>query len=155
MIDDVPPVVTAELATTAVVRAEVPTDQLPAFFDRAFTELPRVLAGQGMRTVSAAFARYRRPPAATVDVEVGFAVDGEVRAEGEVVPGELPGGRVVRAVHAGGFDGLGAAWQPLFGWVRERGHAPGGAFWEVYLTQPSPDVDPADLRTELSLLLER
>jgi effector-binding domain-containing protein len=24
-------------------------------------------------------------------------------------------------------------------------------FWEVYLTQPSPDVDPAELRTELNL----
>lgn len=28
------------------------------------------------------------------------------------------------------------------------------ALWEVYLTEPSPDMDPADLRTELNWLLE-
>jgi hypothetical protein len=30
---------------------------------------------------------------------------------------------------------------------------PAGVFWEVYLTVPSPGMDPAGLRTELDLLL--
>ena len=148
-----PALVEVEPAPTAVVRAEVPADGLPAFFDSAFRRLPQVLAGQGLRPVSAAFGLYRRPPSATVDVEVGFVVDRPVRPDGDVVPGELPGGRVARQVHAGGFDGLAATWQGLFAWVRERGLTPAGPFWEVYLTVPSPDMDPADLRTELDLLV--
>ena len=56
-------------------------------------------------------------------------------------------------MHAGGFDGLAAAWQELSAWVRERGLTPAGPFWEVYLTVPSPGMDPAELRTELDLLV--
>jgi effector-binding domain-containing protein len=56
-------------------------------------------------------------------------------------------------VHAGGFDGLAAAWQRLFAWVGQHGMTPAGVFWEVYLTVPSPGMDPAGLRTELDLLL--
>jgi effector-binding domain-containing protein len=148
---DGPRLVTVEEAPTAVIRAEVPAAELAAFYDRAFQRLPRALAEQGVSPVGAAFGLYHRPPSATVDVEVGFAVDRVIRPDGDVAPGVLPGGRVARHVHAGGFEGLGASWQQLFAWVQERGLTPGEVFWEVYLTQPSPDVDPAELRTELDL----
>jgi effector-binding domain-containing protein len=148
-----PAVVPVEAVPTAVVRAEVPADGLPALFDAAFSRLPPALAEQGVRPVGAAFALYHRPPSATVAVEVGFAVDREVRPDGDVGPGVLPGGRVARMVHAGGFDGLAGAWQRLSAWAQEQGLTPAGAFWEVYLTRPSPDMDPAELRTELDLLL--
>jgi effector-binding domain-containing protein len=157
MSDDAPAepgLVTVEEVPTAVVRGEVPAGELAGFFDGAFQRLPRVLADQGVRPVSAAFGLYRRPPAATVDVEVGFVVDRAVRPDGDVVPGVLPGGRVARSVHTGGFDGLGDSWRRLVAWTQERGLAPGDVFWEVYLTRPSPDTDPAGLRTELDLLLE-
>ena len=63
------------------------------------------------------------------------------------------GGRVARTVHAGGYDGLGEAWGSLIGWAAEQGLAPTGEMWEVYLTEPTPDGDPADNRTELNLQL--
>jgi effector-binding domain-containing protein len=148
---ELPRLITLEAATTAVIRGEVPADGLPAFFDGAFQHLPKTLAGQGIRPLSAAFALYHRPPAATFDLEVGFVVDRPVRPEGDVVPGSLPGGRVARLVHVGGFDGLGASWERLTSWVREQGLTPSGVFWEVYLTRPTPDTDPAALRTELDL----
>ena len=158
MSDDAPEqpgLVTVEAAPTAVIRAEVPAEELPAFFDGAFQRLPRTLAEQGIRPLSGAFGLYHRPPSATVDVdvdvEVGFVVDRAVRPDGDVAPGLLPGGQVVRLVHAGGFDGLGSSWERLFAWVRERSLTPGEVFWEVYLTRPSPDMDPAELRTELNL----
>jgi effector-binding domain-containing protein len=37
--------------------------------------------------------------------------------------------------------------------MSERGLAFGMPFWEVYLTEPSPEMDPAALRTELNLPL--
>jgi len=146
-----PELVTVEAVPTAVVRGDVPADELPAFFDGAFQRLPRTLAGQGVQPRSAAFGLYHRPPSATVDVEVGFVVDRPVRPDGDVAPGSLPGGRVARLVHVGGFDGLGSSWERLFAWVQEQGLTPGEVFWEVYLTQPAPDMDPAELRTELHL----
>ncbi|MGY2128457.1 GyrI-like domain-containing protein [Blastococcus sp. SYSU DS0617] len=146
-----PELVPVVAAQTAVVRGEVPTAQLPAFFDDAFSRLPRALGEQGLAPLGAAFARYSRPPAQTADLEVGFVVDGRVRPDGGVQPGELPGGRVARLVHAGSFDGLGDSWERLFAWVQQQGLTPGEGFWEVYLTEPAPDMDPVELRSELNV----
>jgi effector-binding domain-containing protein len=34
-------------------------------------------------------------------------------------------------------------------WLGAQGLSPSDERWEVYVTQPSPEMDPADLRTEL------
>jgi effector-binding domain-containing protein len=39
-------------------------------------------------------------------------------------------------------------------WIGEQDLIPSRVFWEVYLTEPTPDTDPADLRTELDWLVE-
>jgi len=57
---------------------------------------------------------------------------------------------VARVVHEGGYDELEAAWDRLGTWMSEHGLGFGMPFWEVYITEPSPDMDPADLRTELN-----
>ena len=144
-----PQLTTTAPATTAVVRAVVPMSELPAFYDRAFGALPKAVATQGATIVGAAFGRYRGIPGETVDLEVGFPTDRAIEPDGDVTAGDLPGGRVARLVHAGSYDGLVAAWHRLGEWIAEQGLVPGGEFWEVYVTEPSPDMDPRDLRTEL------
>lgn len=138
---------------TAVVRGVVPVAELPPFFDRSFGELGRVLGDQGMTPRSAAFALYHGAPTDVADLEVGFATDAPVTPAGDVVVGSLPAGRVARSVHAGSFDGLGDAWGALMARIVERGLTPGSSMWEVYLTEPSPDMDPAALRTELNVIV--
>ena len=135
---------------TAVIRGVVPAAELPSFYDRSFPALFRAAQAQGVSPVSAAFGLYRGQPTDTVDLEVGFVTDRTIRPDGDVVPSTLPAGGVARRVHAGGFDGLGASWEGLRSWMAEQGLSPGPVFWEVYLTEPSPDMDPADLRTELN-----
>jgi len=71
-----------------------------------------------------------------------------------VHPGSLPAGRVARLVHVGGYDGLGESWGRLGAWIAEQNLAPGTVIWEVYVTEPNPDMDPADLRTELYWTLQ-
>ena len=145
-----PELVTAMPVTTAVVRGVVPVTGLTAFFDVSFRDLARTAAAQGVALLGPAYALYRGPFGETVDLEVGFPVDRPVRAEGNVVASELPGGRVARMTHSGGYDGLGDAWTRLAAWLGEQGHSPATERWESYVTQPSPDMDPRDLRTELS-----
>ena len=144
-----PELVDAGPVTTAVVRAVVPVAGLTGFFDSSFRELVTTTTEQGVALLGPAFALYRGPFGETVDLEVGFPVDRVVRAQGNVLASELPGGRLARMTHAGAFDGLGEAWARLADWVREQGFAPGAQRWESYVTQPSPDMDPRDLRTEL------
>ena len=136
-------------STTAVIDGVIDAGELAAFFDRSFATVPHVIASQNVAIAGPAFARYHRPPAETFDLEVGFPTDRRVEPDGDVRPGALPGGRVVRAVHEGAYDELGAAWEQIGRWIFDQGLAPTGDLWEVYVTQPSPDMDPAELRTEL------
>ncbi|WP_433664026.1 GyrI-like domain-containing protein [Nocardia sp. CA-128927] len=135
---------------TAAVRAVVPVAGLRDFFDASFGALARTIAAQRLEIVSPAFGLYHGPDGDPIDIEVGFAVSQAVEPNDTVVNGSLPGGRVARVIHAGGFDELSSAWDGLHAWIWSRGLTPGDERWEVYTTQPSPEMDPADLRTELN-----
>jgi effector-binding domain-containing protein len=134
---------------TAVIRDTVPMAALAEFFDRSFTTLAEVLASQDVAITGPAFALYHRQPTDTADLEVGFPTAEPVTAAQGVAAGSLPEGPAARLVHHGSYDQLGSSWGQLAGWMDEQGLEPAGSCWEVYVTQPSPDMDPADLRTEL------
>jgi effector-binding domain-containing protein len=134
---------------TAVVRGTVPTEKLRDFFDSSFRALGAALSRQGVDAVGPAFGVFRGPLGDSTDLEVGFPVDAEIRPDGDVVPGSLPGGPVARLTHVGGYDALPASWDRLEAWMRARGLSPAEAHWESYVTQPSPEMEPADLRTLL------
>jgi effector-binding domain-containing protein len=145
-----PELVTLEPTNAAVVRGTIAAEEITDFFDRSFSVLGEAIAAQGVAPIGPAFGLYRGLPDETIDVAVGFPTDGPIEPDGSVEPDELPGGRVARVVHAGAFDGLGEAWQQLGGWIADQGLTPAESYWEVYVTEPSPDMDPADLRTELN-----
>jgi effector-binding domain-containing protein len=145
-----PELVGVDEAVTAVVRGVIPTGELAGFFDASFRKLGETVAAQQVAVISPAFGLFRESRPGTADLEVGFVTDRPIRAEGDVVAGSLPGGRVARLIHFGAFDQLGASWDRLRSWIGEQGLSPGPVTWESYLTKPSPDMDPRDLRTELN-----
>lgn len=144
-----PELFTAVSVRTAVVRGRVPVEGLRDFFDSSFRALSEALARQEVDVLGPAFGVFRGPLGDSTDLEVGFPVDGEIRADGDVVPASLPGGPAARLTHVGGFEGLPASWDRLEAWLRERGLFPAELHWESYVTRPSPEMDPVELRTEL------
>ena len=134
---------------TAVVRGLVPVAELVNFFDRSFATLATVTSKQNVEVTGPAFALYHGAPSDAADLEVGFPTATRVEPADGVEAGSLPGGRAARMVHHGSYDALASSWQQLEGWMRDRDVEPAPFFWEVYTTEPSPDMDPADLRTEL------
>ena len=145
-----PELVNVEPTTTAVVRGTIAADEVTDFFDRSFSVLGEALVAQGVTPTGPAFGLYRGIPDETMDLEVGFPTDRAIEPDGAAEPGERPGGQVARVVHAGSFDGLAGAWQALGTWIAQQGLVPAEAYWEAYLTEPTPEMDPADLRTELN-----
>lgn len=143
---------TTELATASVRETVVMAD-IRDFFDRSFGTLGTVLGEQGVTPTGAPFGLYHGQPTDTIDVEVGFPTDRPVQADRGVDVGTLPAGRVARMVHQGSFESLGDSWQQLVGWLIGQGESPGEIYWETYLTEPRPDMDPDELRTELCCLL--
>lgn len=149
-----PTVIETEPVGSVVVRGRIPVDELRDFFDTSFGRIGQACAQQGIVPTGAAFARYHGEPAEVVDLEVGLPTDSPVRAEGGVEPGSLPAGQVVTTTHHGGYDGLPAAWQRLVDWFASEGRKPTEELWEVYVTEPGPEVDPATLRTDLFWRIE-
>lgn len=153
----------APAVPTVVVRAtDVPMATIAGLFDAVFGTVFPLAFAQGLTPAGPAFALYTRltdgaDPVA--DVEIGFPLDGPlleqlhddpVEVDGmRLVASVMPGGDVAVTSHLGGFDGLGRAWGEFFGAIGASGRAPGAPFWESYVTEPSPDMDPADLRTDL------
>lgn len=153
----------APVVPTVVVRAgDVAMSTISELFDAAFgTVFPAAFA-HGLTPAGPAFALYTRltdgaDPVA--DVEIGFPLGGPLLEQIDDEPVEGDGLRVVASVlpaadvavttHLGGYDGLGQAWGEFLGQIGAMGRAPGTPFWETYVTEPSPDMDPADLRTDL------
>jgi effector-binding domain-containing protein len=118
------------------------------------------LAEHGAHPAGPPFAKYTGMPSETVDVEAGFPVaapfdapgltDGDgVEAGGRVEAGTLPGGRTAVGTHVGPYEGLTDTYQQMAGWISAQGLIPGPAVWEVYLSDPGQEPDPATWRTEV------
>ena len=145
----------------AVVEArEVHMSDLPELFDATFSGLFPVLSEAGLEPAGPAFALYTRQPSETVDLQVGIPTSAGLKsaepiAGGHIViPAQLPGGSMAVRSHLGGYDGLGESWAQLLKDAVAAGHRPGLPFIELYVTEPSPEADPADMRTDLFLTVD-
>jgi effector-binding domain-containing protein len=96
-----------------------------------------------------------------MEVELAVPVEAPVTGEGQVRPGELPGGHYVTLLHTGHYDGLMDANAALQQWAADQGIAlacsPDERNWrgrvEYYLTDPSSEHDPAKWQTEVAYLI--
>ncbi len=132
---------------TAVVREQVATDGLPAFFSRAFGAVSAALEARGVAPAGPPFALYHGTPAAAADVEAGFPVTAPFDPVGDVRAGTLPGGEVVEAVHVGPYEALPETYDRIMRWIADRGRRPADTMWECYLT--GPDAEPSTWRTQV------
>lgn len=132
---------------TAGVRAAVALGGLTPFFDRTYALVADVLTHQGVEPVGPAYARfYSDPhstdPAALIEVEAGLPIAADFNQAEGVMPGELPGGRVIRVRHVGGYGGdLVDVWRKIEQFLLDRGYEVGLAAWEYYTNLPNPDGD--------------
>lgn len=95
------------------------------------------------------FTRYLSGGPGFFSLEAGMAISGPAQSAGEIEVAELPGGPAVVAVHVGAYDGLAQTHAALERWIAEHGHTVAGAPWEVYVTDPGEQPNPADWRTEV------
>lgn len=140
---------TIEPQPAAVVRAEVPMSELRSVFDRGIPAAMQAAQAQGVAITGPPFGFYPRAPAATVEVLVGFPVGGAIEPAGDVVPFELPGGRVATGTHVGPYDQLEQTYGELAEWARAQEITLPDGMWECYLSDPSAEPDPASWRTQI------
>lgn len=147
-----PTLVTVAQEPTAAIRHQsVTIADLPALFDAGFP----ALAASGAALSGPPFAIYHGDPMAVFDLQIGFPVSTPLTAPvpGAVTvePGVLPSGPAWALTHVGPYDTLGQSWGRLAAAATAQGFVP-GPFCEVYVSDPTPETDPATLRTDLFLL---
>src|SRR4051794_947573 len=100
-------IVDYEPRPTAMMRGHVKLEDLPTFFARSLPLVLEAIEAQGAIPGGEPFAYYRGVPNGSVDVEAGFPVVGAFVPTGKILPGHLPGGRVVTGLHLGPYDSVG------------------------------------------------
>lgn len=155
-----PTIIDAPEWQTIVARTDdASMSRIRELMDSGFAAVGHALSQEGLRPAGAAFARYSSDPSHEPFVlELGYplaeALDEPVHIDDTVViPSSLPAGRVATVSHVGAYERLGESWSALHTWVEQQGHARESAFWEVYVTEPTPDADPESMRTDLFLPL--
>jgi effector-binding domain-containing protein len=135
---------------TAVVRERVALGDLPQFFGRAYHATMAAIQAQGLHPTGPPFSKYLgKPTGGVADVEAGFPVSGAISDADGVIAGTLPGGKVVEAMHVGPYDTMQQTYEEVMRFVAERGLAPSDEMWEVYLSDPQTEPDPAGWRTQI------
>jgi effector-binding domain-containing protein len=147
--DLTPEIVELEPQEAIAVRGDVAMADLPAFFERAFSEAAAAAEASGVQIVGPPFGFYPEMPTETVAVEVGFPVSVPVEASGNAHRVVLPGGRAVEAVHVGPYETMQRTYADLQSWMVEQGLRPAVGMWECYLSDPETEPDPATWRTRI------
>jgi effector-binding domain-containing protein len=142
---------TLDAQPTLVVRGKVATSEIKEFLGRAYHLVAARADECGAHFTGPPFARYRALDAefTEFEVEAGFPVVVQVPCRGEVEPSELPGGTAAATVHIGPYDAMQPAYEAMLRWIEARGWQPDGPAWEVYLSDPASEPDPAQWRTEI------
>lgn len=126
-------------------------DAIVEVFDRDMPALWAAVQEHGYQPAGVPYARYHKWDEDGVEVEVGMPLAAPIEGEApaDMQAGELPGGRTVRTVHAGSYDGLGGAYEAIEAWLASNGEAGTGAPWESYVTDPGAQPDVSQWRTEV------
>ena len=104
-------------------------------------------ASQDTAPIGPPFAYYAGPPTDTIDIEAGFPVASVCAASGDVVPSQLPGGRIATLTHVGPYESTMATYDQPRAWVGDQGLELQHGMWEVYLSDPQKEPDPSRWRT--------
>jgi effector-binding domain-containing protein len=140
---------TIDVQPAAVMRTTVTVDQIGPWIGTAYGAIAQAMAVQGLSPAGMPFARYHRLTDDRFTVEAGFPTSAPIRNSGEVQASTLPGGNIARTLHIGPYDEMAPAYTALLSWIGEHGYVPDGDPWEIYLTEPGEQPDPAQWRTEI------
>jgi effector-binding domain-containing protein len=147
---DPPKIVQTEAVQTACLHLTVPRAEIGRVMGPGIGEVMGALQAQGIAPAGPWLTHHLKFDPGTFDFEICVPVTSAVAPTGRVRPGWLPAATAARTVYHGGYEGLGAAWQELDAWIASQGKKPGPSLWEVYLTDPHANPDPATWRTELN-----
>ena len=143
-------IVSRDLAAqiTAVMRGEMPVDELGEWLADTYRAVQEHLGRIGMNPVGPPFARFTFL-GDVVAVEAGFPVGSEIAGDGRVEPSVLPCGLAAVTTHIGRYEDLRAAYDAVHEWLNAHRYMTAGPHWEVFFDDPHAEPDPSRWRTDV------
>jgi effector-binding domain-containing protein len=125
-----------------------------------FTEIQNVIAqlyssiqGQNIPPAGALVGVYYNSPEDTdpqdLEWDMGFPCGSHVSPLQPLLRKVWSFTQVATAIHSGSFESTGETYLLIFEWLAANGMEPDGPMLERYLTMPTPDTSPEDMRTEI------
>ena len=136
-----------------VVRTRTPASGLPQVIGQAYGAIMQHASQLGFQPSGAPFVAYYNMDMEDLDLEIGFPFEQKLAGKGNVLAGEIPGGKAAACLHVGPYDQLGAAYEALHKWMQANGHVPTGVAYEFYLNDPQTTL-PAELQTQVVFPLQ-
>jgi effector-binding domain-containing protein len=133
----------------AVRTATLTIDCLPEWLGQTFGAVAGFLPAHNSYPVGPPFARYSRRADGLFDVAAGFPVQAPIEGDGDVEAITLPGGPAATTMHVGPYDDMVPGYQAITDWITSQNAAPVGDPWEVYLSDPGAQPDPAQWQTQI------
>lgn len=140
---------TIEKTPVLFVHKEAPVSGIGPALGGAYGVIWPYTQSKGVEPSGPPYARYLSVQPEHAVFEAGVPLSKAVAGEGVVEAGELPGGDVAVTTHFGPFDQMQPGYEAIEKWMRENGRADGGPPWEVYMTDPGEEPDPAKWRTDI------
>ena len=140
---------TVQAQPVMYVRGPVKFPELAAKIGEFLTEVGACLTAHSVGTIGMPYTRYHVVNGEDIDLEAGIPVAAHLPEQGRVRAGTLPGSEAAVTSHYGPYEGLVAAGTALAKWTTAQGREASGPNWEVYVTDPGMEPDPAKWRTDL------
>jgi effector-binding domain-containing protein len=136
-----------------VIRTRASVQMLPQVLGPAWGAIAQYAARLGAQPSGPPFVAYHNMDMQDLDLEIGFPFVQGIAGEGEVLAGDIPGGKAAECLHVGPYDKVGAAYEALQKWMEANGYAPSGVAYEFYLNDPR-STPAAELQTRVIFPLE-
>ena len=145
---------TIEETTFLFRRGQVEPSGLAEAFAGAFVPLFQFVMEQGLPLSGPPTTRYPNFGPGLITYEAGMPIGTTVAELQEMdvsdyEVGTLRSGLAASTIHSGPYDRLVDGHAALQRWITANNEQPGGAPWEVYITDPGEVPDPTEWQTEL------
>jgi effector-binding domain-containing protein len=133
---------------TLVVRTRTSVQEFSQVLGATYGAIAQYLGAQGEFPAGPPFVAYHNMDMSDLDVEIGFPVSREMPGQGDIQPGEIPGGQFAACLYTGPYEQIEEPYEALAQWIEENGHEPTGISYEMYLNDPQ-ETPPEELQTQI------
>jgi effector-binding domain-containing protein len=121
---------------------------------KAFTDVMAFIQERHIALTGPGLSVYYTFDPDRISFRAGFFVAAEdaKKAEGPVLGGLTPAGRVLTFTHTGPYSALGQSYNAMMGYLEKEGLKLGAPTWEVYVDDPD-SIPEESLRTEIFVSL--